>query len=492
MIATALVSVALGAACGWMAHRSKEATRWRVLDELYSRKWKLADQQREEALRTAAQARQEASQWAARLAEQAAEFEALREAAQQADIDRRRALALLERREHDFALCRESALEGTRARALGDFLLADARGRADSAAQAVDQAYDELMERDSRLYASERRLAEAQEHCGRSSAELARVQFALDQAQGARAGLLADLEQSRADGERLAQTLEGIQREADRVPALELQRAELESRLGQEVLRVQGLVDRLGEAEPRARRAQELAQKLERELARVGARGDDLEARLAEARSAADELASLRADLARSLSDGQALAAQLAREREQVGKLQAAQVARAEDLRTEKRESARLAKELSLALAGAENAQRSGERLAERAAALESALEARDQRIKTLVPQPRPKDARPGGRPAAKTGLERRGGQRPAQRPAQRSAADDLRRIAGIGPVLAKKLQRLGVESFEQLAALTRTEIEALAKQLGIGAERIRREGWIASARVALRSRDGG
>ena len=60
--------------------------------------------------------------------------------------------------------------------------------------------------------------------------------------------------------------------------------------------------------------------------------------------------------------------------------------------------------------------------------------------------------------------------------------ADDLRRIAGIGPVFARKLAERGVTSFEQLAACGPEQVADLAQVLGIPVRRIETGGWVAKA----------
>jgi predicted flap endonuclease-1-like 5' DNA nuclease len=53
---------------------------------------------------------------------------------------------------------------------------------------------------------------------------------------------------------------------------------------------------------------------------------------------------------------------------------------------------------------------------------------------------------------------------------------DDLCRLKGVGPKFAEALHKLGVDSFEQIASLTPTEIERLDKQLGAFSGRLSRD----------------
>jgi large subunit ribosomal protein L21 len=60
------------------------------------------------------------------------------------------------------------------------------------------------------------------------------------------------------------------------------------------------------------------------------------------------------------------------------------------------------------------------------------------------------------------------------------NAPDDLKKIRGVGPVLQKKLESLGIVSFEQIARWTPADIERLMPE---SKDRIRRDNWIESAR---------
>jgi predicted flap endonuclease-1-like 5' DNA nuclease len=60
---------------------------------------------------------------------------------------------------------------------------------------------------------------------------------------------------------------------------------------------------------------------------------------------------------------------------------------------------------------------------------------------------------------------------------------DDLQRIKGIGAVLQKRLNAIGVNSFKQIAAWREAEIDAFSQQLSFKG-RIEREAWVEQARV--------
>lgn len=66
------------------------------------------------------------------------------------------------------------------------------------------------------------------------------------------------------------------------------------------------------------------------------------------------------------------------------------------------------------------------------------------------------------------------------RRPADR---DDLQRIHGIGPVLERRLNRLGINRFGQIARWTGDDIDRIAAKLEDSPDRIRRDRWVHSAR---------
>lgn len=61
-------------------------------------------------------------------------------------------------------------------------------------------------------------------------------------------------------------------------------------------------------------------------------------------------------------------------------------------------------------------------------------------------------------------------------------AADDLKRISGIGPSLEKLLNSRGVTTFRQIALWTEADIERIAADLGSFRSRISRDRWIEQA----------
>jgi predicted flap endonuclease-1-like 5' DNA nuclease len=61
--------------------------------------------------------------------------------------------------------------------------------------------------------------------------------------------------------------------------------------------------------------------------------------------------------------------------------------------------------------------------------------------------------------------------------------ADDLTRIKGLGPKLARLLHEFGVTRFEQIAAWNEADIARIDAQLGTFQGRIARDNWVEQAR---------
>jgi predicted flap endonuclease-1-like 5' DNA nuclease len=62
-------------------------------------------------------------------------------------------------------------------------------------------------------------------------------------------------------------------------------------------------------------------------------------------------------------------------------------------------------------------------------------------------------------------------------------ASDDLKRIRGIGVLLEKKLNAMGVVTFEQIANWTADDVDTVNNKLEFKG-RIERENWIEQARI--------
>jgi large subunit ribosomal protein L21 len=69
-----------------------------------------------------------------------------------------------------------------------------------------------------------------------------------------------------------------------------------------------------------------------------------------------------------------------------------------------------------------------------------------------------------------------------AEPAAPAGAADDLKKLSGVGPALEKKLIEGGVTTFAQIAAWTEEDIAAMDEKLSFKG-RIEREGWVEQAK---------
>lgn len=84
--------------------------------------------------------------------------------------------------------------------------------------------------------------------------------------------------------------------------------------------------------------------------------------------------------------------------------------------------------------------------------------------------------------PAAKKPATGKAAPKKAETPAAAEEGDDLTRLSGVGPVLAKKLKEAGVTTFAQIAAWTPEDVAAMDEKLSFKG-RIEREGWIEQAK---------
>jgi len=97
----------------------------------------------------------------------------------------------------------------------------------------------------------------------------------------------------------------------------------------------------------------------------------------------------------------------------------------------------------------------------------------------------------PARKPAAKTTAAKKpAAKKPAARkpaakkPASaRAAKDDLKKISGVGPVIEKKLNGMGVKTYKQIAAWKKADIDKADDKLNFKG-RIGREDWVAQAKI--------
>ena len=65
-------------------------------------------------------------------------------------------------------------------------------------------------------------------------------------------------------------------------------------------------------------------------------------------------------------------------------------------------------------------------------------------------------------------------------------AVDDLTKIRGVGKVIARQLNDLGIYTLEQIAAWDKAQVDAASGKLAFK-DRIRRDDWVAQAKRLLR-----
>ena len=70
-------------------------------------------------------------------------------------------------------------------------------------------------------------------------------------------------------------------------------------------------------------------------------------------------------------------------------------------------------------------------------------------------------------------------------------APDDLKLIVGVGPVLERMLQQLGIATYRQIARWSERDIDEFDAKLPEFHGRIRRDGWVTQARELHQSKYG-
>ena len=73
----------------------------------------------------------------------------------------------------------------------------------------------------------------------------------------------------------------------------------------------------------------------------------------------------------------------------------------------------------------------------------------------------------------------------------ERGTPDDLKLIVGIGPVLERMLQQLGIATYRQIAHWTEHDIDEMDARLPEFPGRIRRDAWVTQARALHQSKYG-
>lgn len=107
-------------------------------------------------------------------------------------------------------------------------------------------------------------------------------------------------------------------------------------------------------------------------------------------------------------------------------------------------------------------------------------------KLRLVASQPEPAVS-PTARPVARKAARKaevpapKAAVQPAAAVARPDKPDDLKAISGVGPKLEKVLNRSGISTYAQLAALTKAEIADLDARLGLSG-RIGRDDWVGQA----------
>jgi len=254
--------------------------------------------------------------------------------------------------------------------------------------------------------------------------------------------------------------------------AAELGQGQRAARLEQELAARSAQVETLTEE---AARLVQLRRDLETRLARsreeLVARGEELSAALARLATLEHQLAEAGRSHGETIRD---LEEQVRTLRARASELEGAARLKDElDHALEASEQSRRDQAARLTELAVENERRAA--LEDEAAGLRSLVAEREREIEGLR-LAAPSQPPPGATASPVAAMSTR---RRHRRPTER---DDLKHIHGIGPVLERTLNRLGVTRFQQIARWTDDDIERIARKLQ-NSERIRRDGWVESAR---------
>lgn len=74
---------------------------------------------------------------------------------------------------------------------------------------------------------------------------------------------------------------------------------------------------------------------------------------------------------------------------------------------------------------------------------------------------------------------------------ADESNKDDLKKITGIGPAFEKKLNEIGLYTYEQISNLKKNDINNLSNMEGVSAEKIESDNWVESAKGLMEGKKG-
>ena len=74
---------------------------------------------------------------------------------------------------------------------------------------------------------------------------------------------------------------------------------------------------------------------------------------------------------------------------------------------------------------------------------------------------------------------------------ADESSKDDLKKLPGVGPAFEKKLNSIGLYTYDQISKLKKADIENLGNMEGISAEKITADDWAGTAKGLMEGKKG-
>jgi large subunit ribosomal protein L21 len=108
-------------------------------------------------------------------------------------------------------------------------------------------------------------------------------------------------------------------------------------------------------------------------------------------------------------------------------------------------------------------------------------------KIEKTVKEPVKKEAKPAKTAKPPTEKKAKKQSSAKEKNVTTSVSDDLKQLSGVGPALEKKLHAAGVKSFEQIAAWSAEDAEAINEKIS-SKGRVEKEGWIDQAKEKLKS----
>ena len=133
------------------------------------------------------------------------------------------------------------------------------------------------------------------------------------------------------------------------------------------------------------------------------------------------------------------------------------------------------------------------DKLAKKIAERDASIAKNKKRIKELEARLKKASVKPKAKlkPRAKTASKKKDG-KPAfllkKAPPKR---DDLKEISGVGPVMQRTLNKLGIYQFKQVANLSAADVRWVSENIDTFPDRIKRDKWVSQAKKLYRKKYG-